>query len=69
LWAKKFIMVNKTITILQIRRILQLLQEGRSKRQIAKDLSISRNNIDNYEEKYLQSGQLYIPAQIDPIYK
>ena len=43
--------------MLQIRRILQLLQEGRSKRQIAKDLSISRNTIDDYERKYIASGQ------------
>jgi transposase len=50
-------MANKTLTMLQVRRILQLLQEGRSKRQIAKDLSISRNTIDDYEQKYIVSGQ------------
>jgi transposase len=50
-------MANKTLTMLQIRRILQLLQEGRSKRKIAKDLSISRNTIDDYERKYIASGQ------------
>jgi transposase len=43
--------------MLQIRRILQLLKEGRSRRQIAKDLSISRNTIDDYEHKYVTSGQ------------
>ena len=43
--------------MLQIRLILQLLQEGRSKRQISKDLSISRNTIDDYERKYIASGQ------------
>jgi transposase len=50
-------MANKTLKMLQIRRILQLLQEGRSKRQIAKDLSISRNTIDEYQDKYISSGQ------------
>jgi transposase len=50
-------MANKPLTMLQVRRILQLLKEGRSKRQIAKDLSISRNTIDDYEQKYLLSGQ------------
>jgi transposase len=54
-------MANKTITMLQIRRILQLLYDGKSKRQIAKDVSISRNTIDDYEGKYLLSGQL-LPA-------
>jgi len=54
-------MANKTITMLQIRRILQLLYDGKSKRQISKDLSISRNTIDDYESKYLLSGQL-LPA-------
>lgn len=43
--------------MLQIRRMLQLLQEGRSKRQISKDLSISCNTIDDYELKYIASGQ------------
>jgi transposase len=50
-------MANKPLMMLQVRRILQLLQEGRSKRQIAKDLSISRNTIDDYEQKYLLSEQ------------
>jgi len=43
--------------MLQVRRILQLLQNGKSKRQIARDLSISRNTIDDYETKYIVSGQ------------
>ena len=43
--------------MLQVRRILQLLQKGKSKRQIARDLSISRNTIDDYENKYIASGQ------------
>jgi len=50
-------MANKTLTMLQIRRILQLLQEDRSKREIARVLSISRNTIDDYERKYIASGQ------------
>lgn len=52
-------MANKTLTMLQIRRILQLLQEGRSKREIARVLSISRNTIDDYEDKYFASGQSF----------
>lgn len=43
--------------MLQIRRMLQLLQEGRSKREIARILSISRNTIDDYEDKYFTSAQ------------
>jgi len=50
-------MANKTLAMLQVRRILQLLQNGKSKRQIARDLSISRNTIDDYETKYIVSGQ------------
>lgn len=50
-------MANKTLTMLQVRRILQLLQEGRSKRLISKDLGISRNTVDDYESKYIQSVQ------------
>jgi transposase len=50
-------MANKTLAMLQIRRILQLLQNGESKRQIARHLSISRNTIDDYENKYILSGQ------------
>jgi transposase len=50
-------MANKTLAMLQVRRILQLLQNGKSKRQIARDLSISRNTIDEYENKYIASGQ------------
>jgi hypothetical protein len=49
-------MANKTLTMLQIRRILQLLQEGRSKREISRVLSISRNTIDDYEDKYFAGG-------------
>jgi len=52
-------MANKTLTMLQVRRILQLLLEGKSKRQIARDLSISRNTIDEYQDKYSQSGQSF----------
>ncbi|GHT63928.1 transposase [Bacteroidia bacterium] len=49
-------MSNKTISMLQIRRLLQLLEERRSKRFIAKELGVSRNTVDSYEEKILASG-------------
>jgi hypothetical protein len=56
-------MANKTLAMLQVRRILQLLQNGKSKRQIARDLSISRNTIDDYETKYIVSGQSLYPSE------
>ena len=48
-------MANKTLTMLQIRRILQLLNEGLSQRKIAKTLSISRNTVQDYCLKFIKS--------------
>lgn len=50
-------MANKTITMLQIRRILQLLQSGCSERSISRDLSISRKTIKAYIDKLTQSDK------------
>ena len=44
-------MSNKPITMLQIRRILQLLVEGRSKREISRVMHCSRHTIDTYVNK------------------
>lgn len=44
------------ITMLQIRRILQLLAQGQSKRKIARILHASRHTIDGYVLKIEQSG-------------
>jgi transposase len=49
-------MRNKPINMLQIRRLLQLLEESRSKRFIAKELGISHNTVDAYEQKIAESG-------------
>jgi transposase len=44
-------MSNKPITMLQIRRILQLLAEGRSKRDISRVMHCSRHTVDAYVSK------------------
>ena len=49
-------MANKVKGMLQIRRILQLLEESRSKRSISRDLGISRNTVDYYEQRVKVSG-------------
>ena len=41
-------MANKTITMLQIRRILQLKQRGKSNREVARELHISRDAVNSY---------------------
>lgn len=48
-------MANKTITMLQIRRILQLLDQGFSQRRIAIEVDISRNTVQDYCIKFLKS--------------
>lgn len=49
-------MANKVKGMLQIRRILQLLEESRSKRSISRDMGISRNTVDYYEQRIKVSG-------------
>ena len=50
-------MANKTITMLQIRRVLQLLQAGFSNRMLSKELGISRNTVQTYIDKIKKSGK------------
>ena len=49
-------MAKKPITMLQIKRILQLLALGESKRKIAQILHSGRHTIDSYVLKIEQSG-------------
>lgn len=49
-------MANKTITMLQIRRVLQLLDQGVSQRRISKEVGISRNTVQDYCEKISTTG-------------
>jgi len=45
--------------MLQVRRILQLLSEGSSKREISRQTGASRNTIDNYDRRFHKSGKSY----------
>jgi hypothetical protein len=45
--------------MLQIRRILQLLLDGYSKREGSRMTGVSRNTIDNFELRFQQSGKGY----------
>jgi transposase len=49
-------MAKQPITMLQIRRILQLLAQGQSKRKISSILHASRHTIDGYALKIEQTG-------------
>lgn len=52
-------MANKFITMLQSRRILQLLQNNRTKSAIAKELNVSLNTIKKYIKIFNNSGLSY----------
>jgi len=56
IFDKKDIMANKVKSLLQIRRILQLLEESRSKRFISREVGVSRNTVDYYEKRVKVSG-------------
>jgi len=43
--------------MLQVRRILQLLSDGHSKREASRQTGISRNTIDSYELRFQGSGK------------
>lgn len=49
-------MAKQPITMLQIRRIIQLLEQGTSKRKIAQILHSGRHTVDSYVSKFEQSG-------------
>jgi len=45
--------------MLQIKKALQLLEEGRSERSISSQLGLSRNTLRHYQSKFKSSGLLY----------
>lgn len=45
--------------MLQVRRILQLLSDGQSKREVSRQTGASRNTIDSYEARFRLSGKSY----------
>jgi transposase len=49
-------MANKTINMLQVRRIIQLKKHGNSNRQIARELRISRDSVNEYTKRIEQTG-------------
>jgi transposase len=52
-------MANKTKNMLQIRRILQLLESGSSNRKIALQVGISRNTVEHYIKRFRASGKAF----------
>jgi len=53
------IMANKRITMLQLRRLLQLKDQGHSNRRIAGITNLSRQTVDDYINRLRQSGKDY----------
>lgn len=45
--------------MLQIRRVLQQLQQGTSHRRIAREVNLSRNTVQDYYLKFIRSGLTY----------
>ncbi len=54
---KLYTMANKPITMLQIRRILQLKSQGRSNREIAGILHAARETINGYVKQFSVLGK------------
>jgi transposase len=52
-------MANKNTSMLQIKKALQLLNEGRSERSIASYLGLSRNTLRHYKNNFHLSGLTY----------
>jgi transposase len=52
-------MANKSISMIQVRRIIQLKSEGLSKLKISKLLNIHRATLDNYLSKFEATGESY----------
>ena len=53
------IMANKRITMLQLRRLLQLKDQGHSNRRIAGMTNLSWQTVDDYINRLRQSGKDY----------
>ncbi len=49
-------MANKTITMLQLRRILQLKQQSKSNRQISREVGLSRDSVNHYIRRIEKTG-------------
>jgi transposase len=52
-------MANKSISMIQVRRIIQLKAEGLSKLKISRSLTIHRATLDNYLSKFEATGKSY----------
>ena len=52
-------MANKTITMLQLRRLLQLKEQGFSNRRISGTLNLSRQTIDDYVKRLKLTDKSY----------
>lgn len=50
-------MANKTITMLQLRRIIQLKQQGKSNRHIAREVGLSRDSVSSYLRRIEKTGK------------
>lgn len=53
------IMANKTITMLKLRRILQLKEQGFSNRRISRILQLSRQTVDDYVKRLKQTEKSF----------
>jgi DNA-binding NarL/FixJ family response regulator len=59
-WSlKEFMMAGKPKPMSQIKQLLQLHQQGKSKKEIARILSISRNTVKSYLRK-IEESKLHI---------
>ena len=59
LWPLKGIMVNKSIRMVQVRRIIQLRAEGQSKLKISESLHIHRTTLENYLSRLKETGKSF----------
>lgn len=50
-------MANKTVSMLRIRKLIQLLDNGLSQRQISAELKMGRNIVSNYVRQIQECGQ------------
>ena len=61
-------MANKVKPMLQIRRILQLIDKGVSLRGVSRELTMSFNTVKKYQQivkkKELSNGQLPVPLRL-----